>query len=237
MLDRLLGEAPSGPAPEGAQLKVNMLLARLPRLRDPYVRPEQAFAGTFHVNEGYAQLETAYRQAAGGRIPSVAPCEVYCHSLADPSILSAELQAAGAQTLTLFGLHMPARLFRDDPAGALAEAWASVLASLDSVLAEPIEECLLDPDCIEVMGPLEIERELGMPGGHIFHRDLQWPFAERAPTRDAGASRPRTRTSSSAAPAPAAAAASPPSPAATRRWPRSDRTSVRATLRRRQLGG
>ena len=178
VLDRLLGEAPSGPAPEGAQLKVNMLLARLPRLRDPDVRPEQAFAGTFHVNEGYAQLETAYRQAAGGRIPSVAPCEVYCHSLADPSILSPELQAAGAQTLTLFGLHMPARLFRDDPAGALAEARASVLASLDSVLAEPIEDCLLDPDCIEVMGPLEIERELGMPGGHIFHRDLQWPFAE-----------------------------------------------------------
>ena len=28
---------------------------------------------------------------------------------------SAELQAAGAQTLTVFALHMPARLFRDDP--------------------------------------------------------------------------------------------------------------------------
>ncbi len=48
------------------------------------------------------------------------------------------------------------------------------------MLAEPIEECLLDPDCIEVMGPLEIEAELGMPGGHIFHGDLQWPFAESA---------------------------------------------------------
>ena len=138
--------ADRGPAPEGAQVKVNMLLSRLPRLRDPDVRPEQAFAGTFHVNEGYAQLETAYRQAAAGRIPDSAPCEVYCHSLADPSILSAELQAAGAQTLTVFALHMPARLFRDDPAGALAEAEAAVLASLDSVLAEPIEECLLDPD-------------------------------------------------------------------------------------------
>ena len=29
------------------------------------------------------------------------------------------------------------------------------------------------------MGPLELEAALGMPGGHIFHRDLQWPFAER----------------------------------------------------------
>ena len=29
------------------------------------------------------------------------------------------------------------------------------------------------------MGPLEIEADLGMPGGNIFHRDLQWPFAEQ----------------------------------------------------------
>ncbi|MET0325703.1 MAG: FAD-dependent oxidoreductase, partial [Ilumatobacteraceae bacterium] len=41
-------------------------------------------------------------------------------------------------------------------------------------------DCLLDPSCIEVMGPLEIEANLGMPGGNIFHRDLQWPFAERS---------------------------------------------------------
>ena len=24
---------------------------------------------------------------------------------------------------------------------------------------------------------LDLERELRMPGGHIFHRDLSWPFA------------------------------------------------------------
>ena len=52
------------------------------------------------------------------------------------------------------------------------------------MLAEPIEDCLLGPDCIEVMGPLEIEAALGMPGGHIFHRDLSWPFAES--TADVG---------------------------------------------------
>ena len=28
------------------------------------------------------------------------------------------------------------------------------------------------------MTPPELEAELGMPGGHIFHRDLAWPFAE-----------------------------------------------------------
>ena len=61
--------------------------SRLPELRSG-TRPEDAFAGTFHVNEGYDQLERAYRQALAGRIPDVVPCEVYCHSLLDPSILS-----------------------------------------------------------------------------------------------------------------------------------------------------
>ncbi len=178
VLARLLGEPPAGPPPEGAQVKVNMLLSRLPRLRDRTVDPARAFAGTFHVNEGYAQLERAYRQAAAGRLPDVVPCEIYCHSLTDPTILGPDLRAAGAHTLTLFALHTPARLFRDDPAAALGRAEAAILRSLDSVLAEPIEDCLLGADCIEAMGPLEIEAELGMPGGHIFHGDLAWPFAE-----------------------------------------------------------
>ncbi len=178
VLSRMLGQGPPGRPPEGAQVKVNLLLGRLPRLRDTDVDPEQAFGGTVHVNEGYAQLEQAYRQAAAGAIPDVVPCEVYCHSLTDPSILGADLQAAGAQTMTAFALHLPTRLFRDDPVGRLEQAGAAVLASLDSVLAEPIRDCLLAPECIEVVGPLEVEARLGMPGGNIFHRPLQWPFAE-----------------------------------------------------------
>src|SRR5207244_2220935 len=73
--------------------------------------PRDAFAGTAHVNEGYAQLEEARAHAATGAIPDPVPCEVYCHSLTDPSILGPELRAAGAHTLTCFALHMPARLF------------------------------------------------------------------------------------------------------------------------------
>lgn len=179
VLSELLGEPAPGTAPEGSQLKLNMLLKRLPALRDPSVTPGDAFAGTLHVNEGYEQLQRAYEEARTGRIPTTPPCELYCHSLTDPSILSPELRAAGAHTLTLFGLHMPARLF----GGPLAkgEAVAATLRSVNSALAEPIEDCLwLAEDgapCLEALTPPELEAELGMPGGHIFHRDLAWPFA------------------------------------------------------------
>ncbi|GAA5013327.1 NAD(P)/FAD-dependent oxidoreductase [Kitasatospora paranensis] len=183
-LDRLLGRAGTGPAPVGSQLKVNMLLRRLPRLRDTAVDPREAFAGTLHLAEGYRELETAYRQAAAGRLPEPAPSEIYCHSLADPSILGPELAARGAHTLTLFGLHQPADLFAAglDRRAALD----AVLAPLQDCLAEPLADCLaVDGEgrpCVEVKTPLDLERDLGLPGGNIFHRDLAFPYADEEGT-------------------------------------------------------
>lgn len=168
--------------PEGAQVKVNMLLHRLPRLRDETVRPDAAFAGTFHVNETMTQLDRAHDAAVAGKIPSPLPAEIYCHSLTDPSILGAELQESGAQTLTLFGLQAPHRLGVDaDPDAHRAELLAAAQASLDSVLAEPIEDCLYEaPDgtaCIEAKTTADLQDSLGMMGGDIFHGTLDWPWA------------------------------------------------------------
>jgi phytoene dehydrogenase-like protein len=178
----LLRGRPAQEDPEGAQLKVNMLLTRLPRLRDTSVDPAAAFAGTFHVNEGYAQLQRAYEEAGAGRVPTLPPSEIYCHSLTDPSILGPDVRERGWHTLTLFGLHMPARLFRADPEGARARALEATLRSLDGVLAEPVENCLAtDADgrpCLEARTPVDLETDVGLPGGHIFHRHLSWPWVQ-----------------------------------------------------------
>ncbi len=179
---------------EGAQVKVNLLLKRLPRLLDLGVSPEAAFGGTFHINETWSQLDAAYLAAAAGTIPDPLPCEIYCHSLTDPSILSPELQAAGAQTLTVFGLHVPDRLITaENNEARRAELQAAVLKSLNSVLAEPIEELLLTgPDgqpCIETKTTLDIERAVGMPRGNIFHGGLDWPFVDDGAPLDTPAQR------------------------------------------------
>ena len=169
--------------PEGAQVKVNMLLRRLPRLRDEHVAPEAAFAGTFHINETLTQLDAAHAAAVGGDIPDPLPAEVYCHSLADPSILGAELQASGAQTLTLFGLQVPHRLVAGkDQDAARAALLEAAQRSLDSVLAEPLGDCVYEaPDgsaCIEARTTADLEDSLGMVAGDIFHGPLEWPWAD-----------------------------------------------------------
>ncbi|TFD13915.1 NAD(P)/FAD-dependent oxidoreductase [Cryobacterium sp. TMT1-21] len=180
--------------PEGAQVKVNLLLERLPQLRDASVTPEAAFGGTFHINETFSQLERAYDEAVRGEIPDLLPCEIYCHSLTDPSILSPELVAAGAQTLTVFGLHTPHRwLTEENNDETRARLQAAVLESLNSVLAEPIEGLLLTDaagrPCIETKTTLDLEHALNLTGGNIFHGPLDWPFLEDDAPRDTAAER------------------------------------------------
>lgn len=173
----------------GSQVKVNLLLKRLPKLKDPAVDPKAAFGGTFHINEGYQQLQAAFEMASNGEIPNPLPCEIYCHSLTDPSILSTELSESGAQTLTVFALHTPHQLLLDKDHDLMREKLQqAVIDSLNSVLAEPIEQLIMQDQngrpCIETKTTLDLEQDLRLPQGNIFHVGLEWPFAEDAEPLD-----------------------------------------------------
>jgi phytoene dehydrogenase-like protein len=185
-LEKLTGVeniVPAATKMDGAQVKVNLLLERLPKLKDQSLDPVAAFGGTFHINENYSQLQSAFEQASNGEIPNPLPCEIYCHSLTDPSILSRQLQEQGVQTLTVFALHTPHALLdgkdQDDMREKLKQA---VLASLNSVLAENIQDLLMTDAngelCIEVKTTQDLEDVLRLPGGNIFHGALAWPFLE-----------------------------------------------------------
>ncbi len=178
VLERLTGIKAS-PFRDGSQVKMNMVLKRLPNLKSG-MDPKKAFAGTFHIDESYEQLERAYHQAKSGVIPDVIPSEMYCHTLTDPSILSESMQAAGNHTITLFALHTPASLFDKDHNQVKAEVSKRILAGLNSYLVEPIDELILNDlsgkPCIEVKTPQELEAEIDLPRGNIFHSDLIWPW-------------------------------------------------------------
>ena len=173
VLARLRGKTPPVSL-EGSQMKINILLKSLPQLKSG-IDPRLAFAGTFHAQESFAQCESTYLQAKSGAVPEMLPIEMYCHTLTDPSILSADLQAQGYQTLTVFGLHTPAALFDTDNERAKAAALKAALASLNQYLVEPLENVIA---AIEVKSPLDIEGDVGLPRGNIFHKDLSFPFRE-----------------------------------------------------------
>jgi phytoene dehydrogenase-like protein len=173
VLDRCLGRETEDPV--GAQIKVNMLLDRLPQLKSG-LDPHTAFAGTMHLNEELSELEAAYAISRAGSLPAVVPSEVYCHSLTDPTIMNGHPGA----TLTLFGLHTPVELFRDDPDAARSAAAQGALIALQKHLAEPLLDCLARDSsgepCVDIASPVDLESSLNMPGGNIFHDDLSWPW-------------------------------------------------------------
>jgi len=72
----------------------------------------------------------------------------------------------------------------------LAEA---VLTSLNSVLAEPVEDVLMTDahgrPCIEAKTTVDLEASLGLTSGNIFHGALDWPFAEDDDPLDTPATR------------------------------------------------
>jgi phytoene dehydrogenase-like protein len=168
---------------EGSVFKINMLLSRLPKLKAKKYPATEAFSGTFHSDEGYEQMNASYDQASGGRLPQKTPCEMYCHTLTDDSILAPELREQGFHTMTLFGLDAPWSLFARDNENMRREAEKRFLASINQWLDEPIEDCLAvardGRRCVESKSPVDIEDALGMYHGNIFHNAPTFPFAAR----------------------------------------------------------
>jgi phytoene dehydrogenase-like protein len=179
VLESLRGRS-AAHAIEGAQVKVNMMLTRLPRLKAD-TDPVAAFGGTLHINEGFTQLQTAFEQASRGEIPNPLPCEIYCHSITDPTILGETLRESGAQTLTVFALQTPHSLVRDNDNAVMRQRLEdAVIDSINSVLSEDIRDLLLTDahgkPCIETKTTRDLENALRLPGGNIFHAPLSWPF-------------------------------------------------------------
>jgi phytoene dehydrogenase-like protein len=182
VLAKLLGASHQpDPTDEGSVFKINMLLRRLPKLKATRYAETEAFCGTFHIDEGYEEMNLSYAQALQGRLPDKLPSEVYCHTLTDDSILSPELREKGFHTMTLFGLDTPWRLFADNNETMRACAAERFVQGLNGWLAEPLEDCLAVARdgslCIEGKSPVDVEEALGLYHGNIFQDAPSFPFA------------------------------------------------------------
>jgi hypothetical protein len=92
------------------------------------------------------------------------------------------LQKQGFHTMTLFGLDAPYRLFADNNELSKDAFLRSYLAGLDAICDESFASCLARDSsgrpCIEIKSALDLEEELGLDLGNIFHRSLSWFFTD-----------------------------------------------------------
>lgn len=183
ILDRLVGD---GPAKDDEDLatsvfKINLMLSKLPTLKSG-VPAEEAFNGTFRFSQDYENIYDCYQSAKAGKAPARPPGDVYCHSLADDTILSDELKAKGVHSMAIFGYQCPYPLFAERPSEMRKTMLERYLAGLNEHLEVPIQECILNDangePCVQVKSPIDVESELNIPQGQIYHTPLTWPFAE-----------------------------------------------------------
>src|SRR5947207_13789905 len=124
-------------------------------------------------------MNLIYTQAGQGRLPNKTPCEVYCHTLTDDSILAPELREKGFHTMTLFGLDAPWNLFVRDNRTMRRHAEKRFIESVNQWLDERLEDCLAVARdgslCIESKSPVDIDDALGMVLGKIVERSPTSP--------------------------------------------------------------
>jgi phytoene dehydrogenase-like protein len=151
----------------GVTVKVNLTLRELPNFlaRPGTCEPHH----TGQVNTPLTKIEwrDAHRAAASGELPARVWAELYLQTAYDPSVAP-----AGVHTLSVFAQYVP-YAFR-------AGSWETRREEVgDLVIGSIARFCSNLPGAIiarEVLGPPDIERRVGLTGGHIFQGEILPPY-------------------------------------------------------------
>ena len=142
---------------DGPVIKLNCALRRLPTFTaaQPGEHPERAMVT---IARSIDETQAAYERSRRG-VPSPVWAELYFHSAYDPTVAP-----PGRHVMSVFAQYAPYRLVEptwDDMRDIVADAVIAEIARFAPDVA----------DCIEyrqVLTPPDIEREVGLRGGHIF---------------------------------------------------------------------
>ena len=152
---------------EGCTVKANILLRELPSFR---ARP-----GTLQPHH-YGQINTpltkqewrnGFAAARSGTLPEYLWTELYFQSTQDRSIVP-----DGLHTMSVFAQYVPYKFSLGDWESRRTEVRELIIRSL-ARFCDNVPDCILE---MEVMGPPDIEKKVGLTGGHIFQGECLPPF-------------------------------------------------------------
>ena len=194
VLERLCPGACPGPKPVGAQVKVNLLLRRLPALHDHAVagsgglrrhpaRERDVRTARPRVHRGPARRD-ARTAAVRGLLPLAdRPDDLLARVGRVRRPRADRLRSAGPGPVTDGERRRLAR-----PARARRPRLAAVGAR-GARRGPAGHRCRTGGPASRPSRPSTWSATLGMPGGHIFHGDLAWPFLDDGAPRDTPARR------------------------------------------------
>ncbi len=148
---------------KGVTVKVNLTLTELPNFTARPGTRQPHHTGQINTPLSKHEWRDFHRMANQGLLPPRTWNELYLQTVFDPSVAP-----AGVHTLSIFAQYVP-HAFRDGDWGSRRdEVGRTVLGSLARF-------CSNIPAAVtgmEVLGPPDIERRVGLTGGHIFQGEI-----------------------------------------------------------------
>jgi phytoene dehydrogenase-like protein len=151
----------------GCTVKVNLLLGELPDFTACPGTDCAHHLGQINTTLGKAEWHEAYLRARAGGLPNRLWTELYIQSTHDPSVVPEHMH-----TMSVFAQYVPYEFAeghwdtRRDEVGRLALVTVAQFAPNVPGAVE----------AISVLGPPDIERRVGLSGGHIFQGECLPPY-------------------------------------------------------------
>jgi phytoene dehydrogenase-like protein len=145
---------------QGCTLKLNVWLKELPNFRARPGLNQPHHYGQVNTPLNKAEWRDGFAAARAGRLPERLWTEIYFQSVHDASVAP-----AGTHTMSIFSQYVP-YAFAD------GRSWDEHREDAKSLALEALARyCSNVPDAVidaEALGPPDIERKVGLTGGHIF---------------------------------------------------------------------
>ena len=152
---------------EGCTVKLNVHLRELPNFLARPGTNEPHHYGQINAPLTKDEWKAGYAAARAGELPRQLWCELYFQSAHDASVAP-----AGTQTMSVFAQYVPYKLAQGDWDSRRNEVRTLALNSLARFCSN-IDSAVIDA---QVLGPPDIEKKVGLTGGHIFQGECLPPY-------------------------------------------------------------
>ena len=152
---------------EGCTVKLNVLLSELPNFTARPGTDEPHHYGQINAPLTKPEWKAAFAAARRGELPEHLWCELYFQSAHDSTVAP-----GGQHTMSVFAQYVPYKFARgvwDDRREGVRRLALNSLARFCS----NIDSAVIDA---QVLGPPDIERKVGLTGGHIFQGECLPPY-------------------------------------------------------------
>lgn len=152
---------------EGCTVKLNVHLRELPNFTARPGTGEPHHYGQINAPLTKSEWKSGYAASRRGELPQHLWCELYFQSAHDPSVVP-----AGTHTMSVFAQYVPYKFAhgtwderRDDVRKLALDSLARFCSNIPAAVIDA-----------QVLGPPDIEKKVGLTGGHIFQGECLPPY-------------------------------------------------------------